>query len=104
MLHRHPAFWSEPEEFRPERFAGADADAKAKAAELIRKRMDYLAGTFQGDYLFGDKISVADCYLFVMLLWAKKFDLEPPAPLVAFRDRMMQVPAVETAMKHEGLT
>ena len=25
LLHRHPAFWSEPQEFRPERFAGADA-------------------------------------------------------------------------------
>jgi enediyne biosynthesis protein E7 len=28
MLHRHPAFWSEPEEFRPERFAGADAEER----------------------------------------------------------------------------
>ena len=83
-------------------FADADADAKAKAGELIRKRMDYIAGTLQGDYLLGSQISVADCYLFVMLRWAKKFDLEPPAALAAFRDRMMKVPAVETAMKHEG--
>jgi enediyne biosynthesis protein E7 len=28
MLHRHPAFWSEPEAFRPERFAGADAEER----------------------------------------------------------------------------
>ncbi len=30
MLHRHPAFWSEPEEFRPERFADADAAERHK--------------------------------------------------------------------------
>ncbi|MDT7953071.1 MAG: glutathione binding-like protein, partial [Acetobacteraceae bacterium] len=84
-------------------FSGAGAEDKAKAGELIGKRMGYLAGTMQGDYLFGSEVSVADCYLFVMLLWAKKFDLEPPAPLAAFRDRMMKLPAVEKAMEHEGI-
>jgi cytochrome P450 len=34
MLHRHPAFWSEPEEFRPERFAGADADERHRFAYI----------------------------------------------------------------------
>jgi enediyne biosynthesis protein E7 len=34
MLHRHPAFWSEPEEFRPERFAGSDAEERHKFAYI----------------------------------------------------------------------
>jgi glutathione S-transferase len=57
----------------------------------------------KGDYLFGADLSVADCYLFVMLLWAQKNAIEAPARLVAFRDRMMGLPAVQKAMKHEGL-
>jgi len=34
MLHRHPAFWSDPEEFRPERFAGADAEERHRFAYI----------------------------------------------------------------------
>ena len=59
-------------------FAGAPDADKKKAQELILKRIDYLAGTMAGDFLFGAQVSVADCYLFVMLLWAKKFELEVP--------------------------
>ncbi len=84
-------------------FAGAGDDEKAKAAETILKRMEYLADTMQGEFLFGPDISVADCYLFVMLLWAGKNGLEVPAKLAAFRDRLMERPAVKTAMTHEGL-
>jgi len=84
-------------------FAGAGDSDKAKAGEMIGKRMGYLADTLKGDYLFGSTVSVADFYLFVMLLWAKKFGVEPPAPLVAFRERMMTLSSVQKAMKHEGL-
>jgi glutathione S-transferase len=31
-----------------------------------------------GGCLFGPDPSVADCYLFVMLLWAKEMDVEAP--------------------------
>jgi cytochrome P450 len=34
LLHRHPEFWSEPEEFHPERFAGADAEERHKFAYI----------------------------------------------------------------------
>ena len=84
-------------------FAGAADSDKAKAGEMIVKRMGYLADTMKGDYLFGSDISVADIYLFVMLLWAKKFDVEPPSALVPYRERMMTLPSVQKAMKHEGL-
>jgi glutathione S-transferase len=84
-------------------FAGAGDDEKAKASEAIRKRMAYLAETMKGDYLFGSDVSVADCYLFVMLLWAQKNGVEAPEKLAALRERMMKRPSVQTAMKHEGL-
>ena len=84
-------------------FAGAGDDEKAQAGETIIRRLTYLAETMQGDYLFGPAVSVADCYLFVMLLWAQKNSIDVPPILTAFRDRMMTLPSVQTAMTHEGL-
>jgi glutathione S-transferase len=84
-------------------FSGAGDDDKRKAGELIQKRMGYLADRLQGDFLFGADVSVADAYLFVMLLWAKKNGVEVPAKLGTLRDRMLERPAVQKAMKHEGL-
>jgi len=84
-------------------FAGGSAGEKAKAAEVIVKRLGYLADTIEGDYLFGDKVSVADCYLFVMLLWADKNEIEVPAKLAEFAERMKARPAVRKAMGHEKL-
>ena len=47
--------------------------------------MSYLDERLQGDYLFGADVSVADAYLFVMTLWAKKFGVEVPAKLAGLR-------------------
>jgi glutathione S-transferase len=88
--------------FKPYFANGRDGE-KAEAAKAVRKRMDYFAETMKGDFLFGDKISTADCYLFVMLLWAQNFGIAMPAKLEAFRDRLKERPSVKTAMTHEGL-
>ena len=84
-------------------FSGGSDEEKAKAGEVIRKRTDYLAQTMKGDFLFGGAVSVADCYLFVMLLWAKKNAVAVADAFGPFVDRMMALPSVQKAMKHEGL-
>jgi glutathione S-transferase len=85
--------------FRP----GATDVDKAEAAQTIGKRLAFLADRLTSDYLFGGQVSVADIYLFVMLTWAKKNAIPLPVPLPAFFARMMARPAVQRALKHEGL-
>lgn len=82
----------------------ATSDAEASAArEKIGQRFALAAKMLRGDYLFGDKASVADAYLFTMLTWAQKTGIETPAELQAFYKRMRERPAVKLAFEHEGL-
>jgi Cytochrome b/b6/petB len=46
---------------------------------------------------------VADCYLFVILLWAMKFSVPTPDALLTLRGSMLGRPAVRRAMEREGL-
>ena len=82
---------------------GGSADEKAKAAAKVSALLALPAADMHGDYLFGHRPSVADFYLFVMLLWAERFGIEAPAALMAMRDRMRTRPAVRAAMVYEGL-
>lgn len=56
-------------------------------------------------YLLGDKYSVADAYAFTVLGWTKYVgvDLSPYAHVVAYLDRVGSRPAVQAALKKEGL-
>lgn len=88
--------------FKPFWHAGTDAE-KAKAATVIDGHLRYFAERMAGPYLFGDRPSVADFYLFVMLLWARRFDVAVPEKLAALRERIATRPAARLAMAHEGL-
>jgi glutathione S-transferase len=80
------------------------SDAEASAArDKLGQRFQLIANMFKGDYLFGSEASVADAYLFTMLLWAKKVDIDVPERLEKFAQRMRTRPAVQLALKHEGI-
>ncbi|RWN55210.1 MAG: glutathione S-transferase [Mesorhizobium sp.] len=88
--------------FKPMWHASSETQ-KAQARATISKLLDILSGRLAGNYLFGATPSVADFYLFVMLLWAERFDVGIPPPFVALRRRMASRPAVQAAMRQEGL-
>ena len=56
-------------------------------------------------YLLGDRYSVADAYAFTVLGWTRHvgIDLSPYAHIVAYLDRVGARPAVQAALKKEGL-
>jgi glutathione S-transferase len=54
-------------------------------------------------FLTGDTFTVADAYMFVMLTWAKKMQLDIPKNLTAFFDRVAKREGVQEAMRQEGL-
>jgi glutathione S-transferase len=79
------------------------AEDKKVAEEMIGRRLGFLAERLADDYLFGDEVSAADAYLYVMLRWAGMQGLEVPEPLAAFAQRMEARPAVRQALQDEGL-
>lgn len=88
--------------FRPDAAEGWKTAARAN----IDKRLGYIDGVLaKSDYLTGGQFSVADAYLFVVLGWSGivKVDLSPFPALQAFRERVGARPAVQAAMRAEGL-
>lgn len=87
-------------------FQGGTESEKRKAKEKIVKRFAYADEHFAGQlFLMGDRMTVADAYLFVMLTWAKKqkFDLSRFGNLNRFFERMSERPSVQRALREEGL-
>jgi glutathione S-transferase len=81
-------------------------NTKEERKEYLRKRYAYLEGLLTNrEYLVGDKFSAADAYLFTVTNWAQyvKLDLSGFPNVQAFQQRVAGRPAVQQAMKEEGL-
>jgi glutathione S-transferase len=86
--------------FKPMWHGGSDTE-KHKARETITTLFDFVAERMIGDYLLGDEMTVADCYLFVMLRWAERFGITVPNALLRLQWRMEQRPSVRLALARE---
>ncbi|WP_024515887.1 glutathione transferase GstA [Bradyrhizobium sp. Tv2a-2] len=82
-------------------------DAKAFFKDRAMSKFKYLDGQLAGrDYLMGKEFTVADGYLFTMLMWATDrlgFDLSGLPNLTAYKARVAARPKVKEAMTKEGL-
>ncbi|MGB9096211.1 glutathione transferase GstA [Erwinia sp.] len=79
---------------------------KAQLREKLHGKFSWVDQQLEGkQWLMGSKFSVADAYLFTVMRWAKaiKLDLSGFDELEAWFKRVAERPAVEAALKAEGL-
>jgi glutathione S-transferase len=87
--------------------AETPAETRAERLAYLSKRYALVEKQLTGrSHLLGDSFTVADAYLFTITNWASavKFDLSPFPHLRALQERTAARPAVQAAMRAEGLT
>jgi len=81
-------------------------EGKAVMRTKVTGRLEWVDKQLEGrQYLMGDAFSVPDAYLFVVTNWAQHvgIDISGFKNLTAFQARMAGRPAVQEALKAEGL-
>jgi glutathione S-transferase len=74
--------------------------------EILARRLSYVDQALQGkSYLTGEEFTVADSYLFTVVNWAGRLqiDLAPWPNLRGFMERVKARPAVQSVLGAEGL-
>ena len=87
-------------------FGQGSDEAKNAAREKVLNRLKFVDGELAGkQFLMGDQFTVADAYLFTVTNWAglTGIDISGLTNIVQFRERVGARPAVQEAMKAEGL-
>jgi glutathione S-transferase len=82
------------------------AEARLEREGYLRKRYVFIERQLDNrNYLFVEHFTAADAYLFTITQWARfvKLDLAGFPNLAAFQERVAQRPAVQAAMRAEGL-
>ena len=92
--------------FTPLFTPGCTEDGRSAAWAALARPLGYLAGKLEGRaFLTGETFTLADAYLFTVLNWAQfaKFSLDDWPALQAYQARIGAIPAVQEALRAEGL-
>lgn len=92
--------------FTPLFTPGCTEEGRSAAWASLARPLNYLAGKLEGgQFLTGSAFTIADAYLFTVLNWAgfAKFSLADWPALQAYQARVAAIPAVQEAMRAEGL-
>jgi glutathione S-transferase len=84
----------------------AGEEVKTFARTNLTRRLDWLDKEWgKRQFLMGDQFTVADAYLFVIFGWLPRVGLDTAKwpNLKAFHERVRERPAVQQALKGEGL-
>lgn len=87
-------------------FHGPSPEVKSATVAKLKDRLELVARSLEHQpYLMGERFTLPDAYLFVILRWAKRLAPEAFAVpgLAAYFDRVGARPAVQAALKAEGL-
>ena len=93
-------------QFSPQFYPAMPEEAKALFRQKVLDRLAYVNQQLEGRaYLLGSQFSVADGYLYTVTRWTGplKLDISGLANLNAFMARLAARPAVQQAIKAEGL-
>ena len=90
--------------FKPFFHADATEAEQDKAKSLLIKNFGLISEQLgENEYLVGEKLTIADIYLFVMLSWLDHLKLEGAEQFHKYLKHMKSLPSVQRALKEEGL-
>ncbi|MBV8740240.1 MAG: glutathione S-transferase family protein, partial [Sinobacteraceae bacterium] len=80
----------------------ASEEVKQYARKALNKQLDHLQSVLSGrQYLMGDRFTVADAYLFIVLGWGQHVgvDIGRWPALQAYRERIAARPSVQQTLE-----
>lgn len=85
-------------------FRGGSEQEKEAAAQTLHLRFATLSEQLgEKPFLIGAQMTIADCYLFIMLAWAAMMGVEVPPRLADFLAKMKERPSIVATLTAEGL-